>query len=113
MKHNDDGNAAEQAVADYLQRHGYKILDRNWKTKQCEIDIIARKGSCIHFVEVKYRSSSGYGSGFDYITNSKQKQMSFAANYWVAKTKWEGEYVLSGAEVSGPNFDVTFLEELL
>jgi uncharacterized protein (TIGR00252 family) len=112
MKHNDDGRKAENAVAEYLRAEGYKILDQNWKTKQCEIDVVARKGDCIYFVEVKYRTSNTHGSGFDYITPTKVKQMQFAAQYWVASNKWEGEYVLSGASVSGVDFEVSFIEQL-
>jgi uncharacterized protein (TIGR00252 family) len=112
MKHNDDGRQAEEAVAEFLRANGYKILDQNWKTKQCEIDVIARKNECIYFVEVKYRTSAAHGTGFDYITPTKVKQMQFAANYWVAVNNWEGEYTLSGASVSGPQFEVNFIDTL-
>lgn len=110
MKHNEDGNQAEEAVAEHMRNLGFRILDQNWKTKKCEIDIVAEKDDCIYFVEVKYRSNESQGSGFDYITDAKQRQMAFAANYWVAQNHWDGEYVLSGAEVVGPNFVVEFLE---
>jgi uncharacterized protein (TIGR00252 family) len=112
MKHNDDGRLAEDKVAEYLSQHGYKVIDRNWKTKKCEIDIVAQKGDQLSFVEVKYRSKSDHGEGFDYITDSKLRQMAFAADYWVAQHNWEGEYLLSGASVSGIDFAIEFIEEL-
>ncbi len=112
MKHNDDGQAAEEAVATYLESNDYKIIDTNWKTKWCEIDIVAEKDGTVHFVEVKYRSGSDQGSGFDYITPAKQRQMSYAADLWVATNRWTGEYVLSAAEVSGPTFAVEFIEQI-
>lgn len=112
MKHNDDGHAAEEAVATHLASIGYKIIDRNWKTKGCEIDIIAEKNKTIHFVEVKYRTNKEQGTGFDYITASKQRQMSYAADLWVAKNLWNDEYVLSAAEVSGSTFEIEFLEQI-
>ncbi len=112
MKHNEDGSKAEDAVADYLLKRGYKIRDRNWKTLQCEIDIVAEKNDCIYFVEVKYRSNKLQGSGFDYITSAKQRQMAFSADYWVTQNRWQDEYVLSGAEVSGEHFEVEFIEEI-
>ncbi len=112
MKHNFDGQNAELAVIDYLKAQKYKILDHNWKTEKCEIDVIARKKKCIHFVEVKFRSSSGQGSGFDYITDSKLRQMSYAAEVWVAMNGWRGEYVLSAAEVCGEEFKITFIERV-
>lgn len=112
MKHNEDGQLAEKKVADYLTTHGWKIIDTNWKTPKCEIDIIASKDNCAYFVEVKYRSGSAQGQGFDYITASKQKQMAYAAQYWVQANDWQGEYVLSAASVSGVEFEVEFLEEI-
>jgi uncharacterized protein (TIGR00252 family) len=112
MKHNLDGAKAENFVVEYLAADGYKIIHQNWKTKWCEIDIVAQKSNCVYFVEVKYRSSSLQGSGFDYITPAKLRQMEFAANLWVAKNRWEGEYVLSAAEVSGPNFEVEFIDQV-
>jgi Holliday junction resolvase-like predicted endonuclease len=111
-EHNDSGKHAEDCVASYLNKLGYKIIDRNWKTAQCEVDVIAQKNSCIYFVEVKYRMSSAQGNGFEYITDAKLKQMEFAANYWVTQNKWVGEYVLSGASVSGSNFEVELIEQI-
>lgn len=112
MKHNDDGKSAELAVIDYLKSKKFKILDHNWKTPKCEIDIVAKKDKCVYFVEVKYRSSQSQGDGFEYVTPAKQKQMSYSAEIWVSQNKWQGEYCLSAASVSGPNFDIDFIEEI-
>lgn len=110
--HNLMGEAAEDAVARYLIKNGYKILDRNWKNRWAEIDIIAVQGSRVHFVEVKYRSSSEQGSGLDYITRTKLKQMSFAAEMWMSANENFEEYVLSAAEVIGTNLAVEFIDEI-
>ena len=112
MKHNKDGLKAEKKVAEYLEQNGFKILDQNWKTPKCEIDIVARKDKCVYFVEVKYRSSSSQGDGLEYVTSAKQKQMSYAAEIWVSHNKWRDEYVLSAASVSGPSFEIEFIEEI-
>lgn len=101
MKTTDLGRQAEQVVADHLRSKGYKIIARNWKNKYCEIDIVCQKASTMYFIEVKYRSSVGQGTGFDYITAKKQKQMGFAANYWCAANSWTGDVLLMAAEVSG------------
>ena len=76
------GDSAENVAAIYLQKHGHKILDRNWKTKSCEIDIVSKKNSTIYFTEVKYRKNANQGGGIDAITNKKLKQMSFSAGYY-------------------------------
>lgn len=112
MKHNTDGQNAELAVIRFLKKQKFKILDHNWKTTKCEIDIVAKKRKCIYFVEVKFRGTLAQGSGFEYITDNKIKQMSYAAEVWVAMHKWSGQYVLSAASVSGDDYRIEFLEEL-
>ena len=110
--HNISGEAGEIEAAKYLEKQGFKIIDRNWKTKWCEVDIIALKDKVMHFVEVKYRSSSGQGLGLDYINSKKLRQMQRAADSWVHMNDWPGEYILSAAQVSGDNFEVDFIEEV-
>lgn len=78
-----DGRQAEAVAAAYLADHGYEIIERNWKTSQCEIDIIARRQSHIYFVEVKYRQNDQHGNGLDAITPRKLDQMKFAARVYL------------------------------
>jgi len=113
MSTTSTGRRAEAAAAAFLEKLGYKILDKNWRTRWCEIDIIAEKYDMISFIEVKYRASDAYGSGLEYITVTKQKQMAFAAEFWVAAHHWEGEYHLAAIAVTGKDFVVSsFLDEL-
>lgn len=106
------GRQAEKQAADYLITRGFKIIDQNYKTRVCEIDLIAIRNKRIHFIEVKYRRGNQQGSGFDYITPPKLRRMRFAAELWVANKNWQGEYSLSAIEVSGPAFVVTgFVED--
>lgn len=97
------GRVAETAVAQHLARKSYKILAQNWKTKVCEIDIVARKNDVIYFVEVKYRSDDEQGSGLEHITPRKLSQIKFAVRVWCHNSNWDGNCRLLGAEVSGPN----------
>ena len=110
--HNISGEAAEDEVAKHLKNLGYKIIEKNWKTRWCEIDIIAKKDNRMHFVEVKYRSSDQQGSGFDYITPKKLHKMDLAARSWIEINGWTEEHTLSAAEVSGFDFKVDFIEDL-
>lgn len=112
MKTTAIGQGAETAVEEHLASSGYNILDRNWKTKICEIDIVAQKGDVTYFVEVKYRGGAGQGAGFEYIGPSKMKQISFAARVWCQNHDYEGDYRLLGAEVSGLNFENIELIEI-
>jgi uncharacterized protein (TIGR00252 family) len=93
------GREAEELVAEELQKRGHSIVDMNWRTRWCEIDIVSKDKKCVYFTEVKYRGSDGWGSGFDYITTKKLKQMRFAAEFWLSDNKWRGEAVLLAAEV--------------
>ncbi len=107
------GHHAEEVAAEYLRNLGYKITELNWKTKHCEIDIVVQKDQVAYFVEVKYRTTTDQGSGFDYITSKKLKQMQFAAELWVNSHDWDGEYQLAGVEVSGDDFQISgFITEL-
>lgn len=76
------GNVAEAKVADYLIAQGFTVIERNWRTKYCEIDIIAEKENTRYFVEVKYRSSAEQGGGVAAITPKKLQQMQFAAELY-------------------------------
>lgn len=100
------GHQAEKVAKDYLLSTGYSIRDINWRTPYCEIDIIARKGEVVYFFEVKYRRNKMHGTGLEYITNKKLKQMIYSAEVWVATNNWLGDYRLGAIEMSGDNFDV-------
>lgn len=81
------GDDAETEVGNYLMRRGHKVLDRNWKTKYCEIDIVSQEGDVIYFTEVKYRKKPDQGGGLAAITPKKLRQMKFAAEYYALANK--------------------------
>lgn len=110
MTNHSSGHEAESKAAQYLQELGYEILDTNWHTRWCEIDIVARRDRRVYFVEVKSRKTSGQGSGLDYITPQKLRQMSFAADMWVSNHDWAGEYQLSALAIDGDH--ITFIESV-
>jgi Holliday junction resolvase-like predicted endonuclease len=101
------GRQAEVAAAEYLREKGFTVVEQNWRTRYCEIDIVGRLGNTVYFIEVKYRKSAAQGTGLDYITPKKLNQMRFAAEMWVQEKSWTGEYRLGAIEVSGPAFEIT------
>lgn len=108
------GHRAERVAARWLQTRGYKVFELNWKHPRAEVDMIgqAPSGSLL-FVEVKYRATSAQGSGLAYITPAKLRQMTFAADLWVAVHNYTGLYELAAIEVSGPAYEVTaFIDQL-
>jgi uncharacterized protein (TIGR00252 family) len=112
MKTTEQGQKAEQTVADLLEEQGFEIIDRNWKTKVCEIDLVAQKDKTIYFVEVKYRRSEAQGGGFEYITSQKLHRMNFAAQVWQQNYRWNGDFQLMAAAVSGIDCENIELVEL-
>ena len=103
------GHAAEKRAAEHLQSLGYKIREINWKTKWCEIDIVAEKDGAVYFVEVKYRRNTNQGHGLDYITPKKLRQMAFAAESWVHMNKWGGDYQLAALGIDNKHFELVEL----
>lgn len=79
------GKLGEQAVAKHLQRYGYKILVQNYRCKLGEIDIIAKDGPDLVFIEVKTRSGTSYGSPAAAVNSRKQRQISKAAQCYLAE----------------------------
>lgn len=110
MSNYSAGHSAELDAVRYLEENGYKIKEINWKTKYCEIDIVAEKDKAVYFVEVKSRRNSSQGYGLDYITPKKIKQMAFAAELWVGNNSWSGEYQLAAIGIDGG--EITFVDAL-
>lgn len=105
------GDAAETRVAKFLKSEGYKIIARNWRTKFCEIDIIAQRTDTLYFVEVKYRKNSQHGSGFEVITPVKLEQMTFAAKLYASRLKAPLPNLrLAVASLSADMNDIDYLE---
>lgn len=73
------GLEAEKSIAAYLQKQGYSILERNWRCRRGEVDLIAQKKQKLYFVEVKFRNSKSYGSALDSLTPSKLKKLAATA----------------------------------
>ena len=76
------GDSSETAAANELVRQGHTIIERNWKTKYCEIDIVSQKDGTLYFTEVKHRKNDKAGDGLAAITPKKLNQMKFAARLY-------------------------------
>jgi ribonuclease HII len=103
-KRQSDGQRAEAIVAEALRRKKHTILERNWRTKYCEIDIISEFDSVIYFTEVKYSKNR---SGIERITDDKLKQMRFAAEAYLSIYSISSPAKLAAAEVSGKEFRIS------
>lgn len=101
------GHNAEVIAADYLKSQGFQVIELNWKTPSCEIDIVAKKDGIIFFVEVKSRKSASFGLGLEYITPKKLKQMKYAAEYWLAANTSDSDCQLAGLSID--NGKISFI----
>lgn len=81
------GTAYELKAEEYLLGNGYKILERNFRNRSGEIDLIAKKNGQIHFVEVKYRMTAAYGSPLEAVDFRKQNQIRKVALYYLMKNQ--------------------------
>jgi putative endonuclease len=86
MKHNQKiGRWGEEMAAEYLQKRGYEILDKNARTPYGEIDLVARLDGVTIFVEVKARTSRKFGLPEEAVTPRKQARMFAAAEHYAAE----------------------------
>ena len=77
------GRTGEQLAAEYLERSGFRILDRNYRCAEGEIDIVAADGRVLVACEVKTRSGVGYGAPAEAVTSRKLRRLRRLAVRWV------------------------------
>ncbi len=85
------GKLGETKAKNYLKRRGYQILQSNYRTRAGEIDLIAKDGDCLVFVEVKTRTSAEYGTPAEAVSYYKQQHMIKSAQYYLARHGGECE----------------------
>jgi len=80
------GEVAEDRACEILKTEGYEIVARNWRCRTGEIDIIARDGPILAFVEVKSRTSAGFGGPAAAVDRGKQRRVVSAARSFLSAT---------------------------
>lgn len=84
------GVAAEGAAAAWLIERGYIILERNFDTSAGEIDLVARDGETLCFIEVKARAVPDCGSPLEAVDERRQRRMGRAAALYLVRHGWAG-----------------------
>ncbi len=79
------GRAGEDIAAAWYEEHGYEVLERNWRRREGEVDLIARKRRTVAFCEVKTRTSDTYGTGAESVLPAKQRRIRRLAIRWLAE----------------------------
>jgi putative endonuclease len=95
------GRNGELLASRWYESRGYQVLERNWRRKEGEVDLIVRKGRTVAFSEVKVRSTDRFGTGAESVPVVKQRRIRRLA------TRWLGERGLaSGRDRVEVRFDV-------
>ena len=88
MNNREFGNSGEDLACNYLEKNGYKILERNKHfSKFCEIDIIAQFKKTTVFVEVKTRKTTNFGTPFEAITKTKFENIKKGVQYYLTENR--------------------------
>lgn len=83
--HNELGKKGEQLAVDFLIKHGYQIVERNYRFDKAEVDIIARKKDILAIVEVKARSTRDFGDPQDFVKPKQIQRLVKAVNEYVVE----------------------------
>ena len=83
MTRKETGDRGEKAARDFLKKRGYKIVETNFRCREGEIDIVARERDCLVFVEVRTKSSTGFGSPEESVTRTKAAHLRAAAERYL------------------------------
>lgn len=89
MSKRDVGAFGESKAVFYLESHGIEIIQRNYFAKVGEIDIIAKEGDTLLFIEVKYRKSITFGTALESVTKTKMKRIYLAGMTYLENHRYE------------------------
>jgi putative endonuclease len=112
-EHNELGKQGEEMAVDYLQRHGYSILQTNFVFQKAEIDIIAQKGTILAVVEVKTRSSIEFGLPQDFVKPKKIQLLVKAINEYIIENDLDvdARFDIISIYKKGKEFEIEHLED--
>ena len=92
MNHLETGKLGEDIAEKYLEDKGYKIIERNYRTKYAEIDLIAQADDIMVFIEVRTKTSDKFGLPEETINKKKINKLKRNALAYTAWKRWKGVY---------------------
>ena len=101
------GAWGEERAAKYLRRRGYTIVERNFRRRFGEIDIIAKRRDILAFVEVKLRKNANFAEAREFVTAAKQQRIITAAGLWLASHATELQPRFDVIEIYAPESENT------
>jgi len=111
-QHNELGKKGEQLAVDFLIKHNYDILERNYRFQKAEVDIIAQKDDVLAIVEVKTRSSIDFGNPQDFVKPKQIKNLVKAVDEYVNENNLDIEvrFDIIAIIKKGKGFEIEHLE---
>ena len=116
MSTKQDGDWGEALAAEYLEARGCRIVEKQWRCRLGEIDLIAEKDGMILFVEVKLRTNLRYGMPREYVTAKKQEKLRAAALLYLSMhgldvpTRFDVAEVYTDAHHSARSTRIEYIE---
>lgn len=84
------GRAGEELAAEHLRAQGYEVVERNFRCRRGEIDLVCRRRGEVSLVEVKTRAGGGHGTPFEAVDERKQRAMAGTVAEYRAASGWRG-----------------------
>lgn len=112
------GQRGETLVAEALERHGYALVEKNWRCHRGEVDLVHRKGDHLYFVEVRTRRSTGYPTPEHSLTPKKIARMDAVARVYIgthtssSPLTWHVSFVAVTTDPKGRPQRITFYPSL-
>ena len=118
MKRKELGAVGEKLARDFLKKKGYKIRENNFRCREGEIDIIAQKKGYLVFVEVRTKSSSGFGSPEESVTFAKKEKLIASALTYLNSHKdlpesWRIDFVAVELDHKGKTTRIELIENAI
>ena len=102
------GNFGEDIAVSYLKKNKFTILERNYRYKRCEIDIIAEKDNCIYFIEVKIRKNNSFGYPEEFVSEAQKNRIKLAAENYIYNNNWNGKILFNIISIEEKNNNILF-----
>ena len=112
-QHNETGKQGEAEAARFLQEEGYEIMARNFRHQHAEIDLVAKKGRLMVFVEVKTRTNLSFGNPEEFVSYAKAKLVMKAAEHYIFTHNWQFDvrFDIVAVSITGGQLHVKHVED--
>ncbi len=118
MKRKELGDIGEKLARDFLKKKGYKIIGSNFRSREGEIDIIARKKDYLVFVEVRTKASTGFGSPEESVTFAKKEKLISSALTYMSEHRdlpesWRIDFIAVELDSNGKACRIELIENAI